>query len=174
MAEDRKFLWDEETRCFRNRTSGEAIPDNEPVILFRARDIHALDTLWFYMSQIQDPHHRQAVQDRIDEFSVFRHRHKAAMKEPGITRAIVLNSEIETYCSDCGAPQFDTPSGVSCKNGHGGAEPARPLKLPEEGPVCIMDGKGVYPNNLDRAVGEERHYYKRDQPDPTKRGFTPK
>jgi len=43
-----------------------------------------------------------------------------------------------------------------------------------QGPVLIMDGKGVYPNNLDRAVGEERHYYKRDQPDPTKRGFTPK
>jgi len=25
------------------------------------------------------------------------------------------------HCSVCGEPQFDTPSGVTCSNGHGGA-----------------------------------------------------
>lgn len=27
-----------------------------------------------------------------------------------------------TNCADCGMPQYDTPSGVSCINGHGGAD----------------------------------------------------
>ncbi|MDD9148133.1 hypothetical protein OYT88_06175 [Sporolactobacillus sp. CQH2019] len=39
-----------------------------------------------------------------------------------------------TKCSVCGELQFDTPSGISCKNGHGGAAPATetaepPIKL---------------------------------------------
>lgn len=25
-------------------------------------------------------------------------------------------------CAECGEPQFDTPSGLTCKNGHGGAD----------------------------------------------------
>jgi hypothetical protein len=31
-------------------------------------------------------------------------------------------SKLGTVCSICGEPQFETPSGASCKNGHGGAE----------------------------------------------------
>lgn len=29
-----------------------------------------------------------------------------------------------TICSVCKEPQIETPSGVTCKNGHGGANPA--------------------------------------------------
>lgn len=29
-------------------------------------------------------------------------------------------------CSVCGKPQFMTPSGVTCQEGHGGAEPKKP------------------------------------------------
>jgi hypothetical protein len=29
----------------------------------------------------------------------------------------------------------------------------------EQGPVLIMDGKGAYPSNLDRAIEEQRRYY---------------
>ena len=42
MGEDRKFKFTDGR--FINRVSGEPIPDDEPVILFRARDIHALPT----------------------------------------------------------------------------------------------------------------------------------
>jgi hypothetical protein len=28
-----------------------------------------------------------------------------------------------TLCSDCGLPQYDTPGGACCNNGHGGAPP---------------------------------------------------
>lgn len=119
MAEDRKFKF--EDGRFINRVSGLAIPDDEPVMLFRARDKHALDTLLYYSSLIQDPHHRQAVADRVVEFAQWRIDNHDQLKEPGITGSIVLNSE-QKYCSVCGQPQYETPSGITCSNGHGGAD----------------------------------------------------
>lgn len=105
MAEDRKFFWDEGLQCFRNRVNGAVIPHDEPVILFRARDIHALNTLWFYLSQVEDDHHKQAVRDRIGEFRAFRESEEARMKEPGITHDIRLNSELDFMSSE---PLIDT------------------------------------------------------------------
>ena len=39
-----------------------------------------------------------------------------------------------TKCSVCKEPQFDTPSGITCKNGHGGADPEQESK-PEPKPT---------------------------------------
>lgn len=91
MAEDRKFKF--EDGRFVNRVSGEAIPDDEPVIIFRARDHHALAVLAYYQSLAGDDHHRRAIQDRIDEFSAYQIAHPERMKEPGITRHIQLNED---------------------------------------------------------------------------------
>lgn len=91
MAEDRKFKFEEGR--FVNRVSGEAIPDDEPVILFRARDNHAIPTLLAYLDMVADPHHRQAVMDRLEEFSSYRAAHPERLKEPGVTRHIRLNSD---------------------------------------------------------------------------------
>jgi hypothetical protein len=30
---------------------------------------------------------------------------------------------ISSFCSRCGEPQFNSPSGITCRNGHGGAPP---------------------------------------------------
>jgi hypothetical protein len=95
VSEDRKFRWDEERKAFVNRVSGEAIPDDEPVILFRARDRHTQALLNYYQSLVKDDHHWRAVQDRIEEFAEFRANHPERMKEPGITRHIRLNSETD-------------------------------------------------------------------------------
>lgn len=91
MAEDRKFKF--EDGRFVNRVSGEPIPDDEPVIIFRARDRKALDVLRYYRSICEDEHHRRAVTDRIDEFEAYEREHPERLKEPGITRHIRLNSE---------------------------------------------------------------------------------
>lgn len=91
MSEDRKFKF--EAGKFVNRVSGEAIPDDEPVILFRARDHHALDVLLFYQGLASDPHHIAAIQDRINEFQAYQDEFPERMKEPGITRHIRLNSD---------------------------------------------------------------------------------
>ena len=90
MAEDRKFKF--ENGQFINRVSGEAIPDDEPVMIFRARDRHALAVLAFYRGLVADEHHKQAVDDRILEFTSFAEAHAGRMKEPGITQHIQLNT----------------------------------------------------------------------------------
>lgn len=37
-----------------------------------------------------------------------------------------------TLCSVCNEPQFTTPHGEVCENGHGGAKPKAPPPLPKE------------------------------------------
>jgi hypothetical protein len=87
MAEDTKYKF--ENGQFVNRVSGEAIPDDEPVIIFRARDIHAVDTLWEYFNRLpRDPrssHHLKAVIEKIEDFQEYARTHPLEMKEPGIT-----------------------------------------------------------------------------------------
>lgn len=92
MAEDRKFRFDPELGQFINRVSGEAIPHDEPVLLFRARDVHALPVLLYYATLAQDAFHLQVIQERIDEFEDFRNMFPDRMKEPGITRHYNLHS----------------------------------------------------------------------------------
>lgn len=95
MGADRKFAWVDGR--FVNRVSGEPIPDDEPVIIFRARDWNALSVLNLYQALCDDPHHVEAVQDRINEFQAFKDEFPERMKEPGITRHIVLNRDREPH-----------------------------------------------------------------------------
>lgn len=89
MAGDRKFEWRD--GAFFNRVSGEMIPEDEPVIIFRARDRYAFDVLVYYLSLVQDEHHKEAVIDRLADFTAYQRRHPT--KEPGVTRHIRLNSD---------------------------------------------------------------------------------
>jgi hypothetical protein len=93
MAEDRKFKF--ENGQFVNRKSGEAIPVDEPVILFRARDRHAYDVLRAYLTMASDPHHREAIKDMMALFADYQQRHPDRMKEPGITRDIDLLADAQ-------------------------------------------------------------------------------
>lgn len=36
--------------------------------------------------------------------------------------AVAHQSKSTSLCAECGEPQFDTPSGITCCNGHGGAD----------------------------------------------------
>lgn len=65
-----------------NRASGEMIPEDEPVMVFRARDIHALAVIEFYRVLLNDQEHQEAVLRRRYDFSNFRRRHPDRMKEP--------------------------------------------------------------------------------------------
>lgn len=100
MAEDRKFKFDHEDGRFVNRVSGEPIPDDEPVILFRARDRHTIELLAIYKAMSGDPHHQRAIQDRIDEFRAFQEANPQRVKEPGITRHIILNADLARTSSE--------------------------------------------------------------------------
>ncbi len=65
-----------------NRKSGEAIPDNEPVFILRAKDMRALTTLNYYMAACKDEGHRGAIQGRIREFEAFAEENPELIHEP--------------------------------------------------------------------------------------------
>jgi hypothetical protein len=93
-GQDRKFAFRDGQ--FVNRVSGEPIPLDEPVIIFRARDNHSLPILREYLTMASDPHHRQAIKDRMGEFAAWRADHPDRVKEPGITHHIRLNDPTHT------------------------------------------------------------------------------
>ena len=82
--EDPKYKF--ENGQFVNRVSGEAIPDDEPVFIFRARDWHAYLALERYWELVADEHHGNVVRERINEFRQFWKDHPERMKEPDTAR----------------------------------------------------------------------------------------
>ncbi len=65
-----------------NRSSGEAIPDDEPIMIFRARDIHAHDAIANYGLRCENLDHSNIVMDRARQFAAFAALHPERMKEP--------------------------------------------------------------------------------------------
>ena len=71
-----------------NEASGEAIPDDEPCMVFRARDIWARYAIGQYLDDIivgigpEDTPHVTAVKERLSAFRRFSHDHPERMKEP--------------------------------------------------------------------------------------------
>ena len=72
-----------------NRASGEAIPPDEPVFIFRARDKLAVRALLNYADQIGrlpgSGEHFAAVRKRVKHFRAFASRHPERMKTPDTT-----------------------------------------------------------------------------------------
>lgn len=65
-----------------NRASGEEIPADEPVFIFRARDKLAVRALEDYALRCSDGQHYAAVRKRIKHFRAFASRHQDRMKLP--------------------------------------------------------------------------------------------
>lgn len=65
-----------------NRASGEAIPLDEPVMVFRARDRRAEAAIRYYASLCADEQHVAIVEGRAEQFRVFSEIHPSRMKEP--------------------------------------------------------------------------------------------
>lgn len=68
-----------------NAATGIPIPEDEPIMLLRAKDKHALPTIYDYAERIADPEHGNAVFARAQEFHNFRERFPELMKEPDTT-----------------------------------------------------------------------------------------
>jgi hypothetical protein len=66
-----------------SRSSGEHIPDDEPIFVLRAKDRLAVRTLTTYFSAIEDPEHDRAVAARLEDFKRFAREHPERMKDPG-------------------------------------------------------------------------------------------
>lgn len=66
-----------------NRQTREPIPDDEPIFIFRARDLLASETLRHYFHQLDEGPHAHAVWGRIKDFDKFAADHPDRMHVPG-------------------------------------------------------------------------------------------
>ena len=73
-----------------NRASGEMIPEDEPIIVFRARDIHAAQVIRHYATLVNDDEHRRIVLKRADQFEAFAAENADSMKEPDTQLSLSL------------------------------------------------------------------------------------
>lgn len=83
QKQEPKYANDERGQII-NRKTGEPIPDDEPVFIFRARDQHAVAVLTHYARLIiNGPHgHTEAVHQRMEDFMAFRDANPDRMKVP--------------------------------------------------------------------------------------------
>lgn len=93
VIDDKFHVWPD--GAIRNRVSGEAIPDEEPRFLLRARDINAVPALFAYREQcyagrqadtiVNQEAHVANVDRIIGKFLQYAKEHPERMKQPGIT-----------------------------------------------------------------------------------------
>lgn len=65
-----------------NRASGEVIPADEPVFIFRARDVYAASAIRRYAMEVADVTHRNIVLGRWQQFVDFARQNPTRMKQP--------------------------------------------------------------------------------------------
>lgn len=81
-AQEPKYTTNADGRLV-NRETGSVIPDDEPVFILRARDIHAIPALKHYLSLCEVQGHQNVVESRINDFEQFKLDHPDRMREPG-------------------------------------------------------------------------------------------
>lgn len=82
LAQEPKYTTGQRDGRICNRATGKPIPDDEPIVIFRAKDMHASAALAAYLEALTDPEHRAAFQKRIDEFDAFALEHPDRMAYP--------------------------------------------------------------------------------------------
>jgi hypothetical protein len=80
MLQDRKY--DFQNGKVINRASGEEVPEDEPVFVFRARDIEAIGMLRLYQKAATSEEHARAIGIRIQDFENFAEANPDRMKLP--------------------------------------------------------------------------------------------
>lgn len=65
-----------------NRSTHHTIPDDEPVIIFRAKDRRAVVAIEAYMNACENTDHRAVVKSRLLGFQGFAANNPDRMKEP--------------------------------------------------------------------------------------------
>ena len=82
-----------------NRHTGEAIPHDEPIFVFRARDALSVRALEAYLSLIgeREPSsaHAEAVRARIADFRRFANTHQSSMKWPDTATQTVKSEPLQ-------------------------------------------------------------------------------
>jgi hypothetical protein len=90
LAQEPKYTTGSRDGRVINRATGKPIPDDEPIFILRAKDVHATAALAAYLSAITattEPEHVSAVQRRIDAFDAFAAAHPDLVKQPDTAAA---------------------------------------------------------------------------------------
>jgi len=65
-----------------NRATGKAIPDDEPIMIFRAKDEKSCAALFSYMAVCKDEIHQAVINGRINDFKEFQQNNFGLVREP--------------------------------------------------------------------------------------------
>jgi hypothetical protein len=65
-----------------NRDTGIAIPDDEPVIVFRAKDRNSIGAMFAYLSLCTNKTHRNVIHERIQAFAAWQQANPKRVREP--------------------------------------------------------------------------------------------
>lgn len=82
-SQEPKYKVDLVTGRILDRVTGDEIPDDEPIFIFRGRDALAAETLRHYFHQLEQGAHTLAVWARIRDFDQFAAAHPDRMRVPG-------------------------------------------------------------------------------------------
>lgn len=82
QAQEPKYTTSTKDGRIVNRATGKPIPDDEPVFILRAQDIHAVPLLHAYLSMVKEIDQAAAVSKRITAFQDFALANPSRMKEP--------------------------------------------------------------------------------------------
>jgi len=82
IKQEPKYDVNEDRRII-NRATGRVIPDDEPIFILRARDIHAAAALIYYSKLCNIESHCDVVNMRIEDFETFAEMFPDRMQEPG-------------------------------------------------------------------------------------------
>lgn len=101
-----------------NRTTGKAIPDDEPVMIFRAKDTKAMFALNAYLDVCNDKAHRATIKRRIADFTDFAAANPELMREPDTaTAAITMESVVSSNVESIGYDAASMTLAIKFKSG---------------------------------------------------------
>lgn len=94
QAQEPKYTTSGKNGRLVNRATGTAIPDDEPVLIFRAQDRHAVHAMRAYALVCEQPDHIAVIEQRIADFERFAAANPQRMKEPDSPLPLVRRDRV--------------------------------------------------------------------------------
>lgn len=103
-----------------NRATGKPIPDDEPIIIFRAKDPHAVMAMAEYIDYCQNDQHKQVITGRMKDFLDFARNHPERMKEPDSDESCLRPDKVHYQRREIGEGDWEdcTKSQFECCENH--------------------------------------------------------
>lgn len=73
-----------------NRATGVPIPDDEPIIIFRAQDLKLEAILTIYQELVTDEHHKQVIDRKYRDVLDWQLKNRHRVKEPDSDKSCLV------------------------------------------------------------------------------------